>query len=366
MNTRERFVKTLTGEKVDRVPFIKVFGGANAAHPEWETECPGISQTIDAVLGFEGTYRGWGVTPVNIDPINFAPQRVIEDSGDFILRDRGDGTVEQIYKSGDFNRHTVAWPVKDRRTWETYKERHLRPDFKTRFPANWQELAGGYKNREYPLQLTHRGVYGFARERMGDEALCLAFYDDPDLVHELMNSYTDLAIAIWERQVEDVQFDLIECWEDMASKNGSLISPEIFRSFMTPCYEKIAGFAKSHGIKIILVDSDGYIDKLAELMLEAGVTAMYPFEVQAGCDVAAALDRYPRLGVIGGLNKEAMAYGKEAIDREMAKARLLIRKGRFIPGPDHFVLKNVTFSSYRYFMEQLREVVMTTTPAVEG
>jgi len=27
MNTRERFVKTLTGEKVDRVPFMKVFGG---------------------------------------------------------------------------------------------------------------------------------------------------------------------------------------------------------------------------------------------------------------------------------------------------------------------------------------------------
>ena len=27
MNTRERFVKTLRGEQVDRVPFMKVFGG---------------------------------------------------------------------------------------------------------------------------------------------------------------------------------------------------------------------------------------------------------------------------------------------------------------------------------------------------
>ena len=30
MNTRERFVRTLTGKPVDRVPFMKVFGGANA------------------------------------------------------------------------------------------------------------------------------------------------------------------------------------------------------------------------------------------------------------------------------------------------------------------------------------------------
>ena len=46
----------------------------------------------------------------------------------------------------------------------------------------------------------------------------------------------------------------------------------------------------------------------------------------------------------------------------MERARALIRKGRFIPGPDHFVLKMATFADYRYFMERLREVVMTTEP----
>ena len=36
MTHRERFVRTLTGRKVDRVPFIKVFGGTNAIVPAWE------------------------------------------------------------------------------------------------------------------------------------------------------------------------------------------------------------------------------------------------------------------------------------------------------------------------------------------
>ena len=57
-----------------------------------------------------------------------------------------------------------------------------------------------------------------------------------------------------------------------------------------------------------------------------------------------------------------MARGRAAIDREMERARGLIRKGRFIPGPDHFVLSDVTYANYRYFMESLREVVMTTRP----
>ena len=162
--------------------------------------------------------------------------------------------------------------------------------------------------------------------------------------------------------LEQVQPDSAEFWEDMASKNGSLISPATFREFMKPQYLKVARFAEEHGIRILLVDSDGFIEGLTELMLESGVTALYPYEVQAGNDVPRMLDTYPRLGIIGGLDKNVMAAGKDAIDREMERARALIRKGRFIPGPDHFVLSDVTFASYRYFMESLREVVMTTRP----
>ena len=47
MNHRERFVRTLTGQPVDRVPFIKVFGGTNAIRSHWEEDRAGLSQDID-------------------------------------------------------------------------------------------------------------------------------------------------------------------------------------------------------------------------------------------------------------------------------------------------------------------------------
>lgn len=341
---------------------MKVFGGTNAVHPHWEAEYPGIGRCIDELLGFEGVYRGWGITPVNVDLSNMDPPEILSETDEITVRRLGDGTVQQGYKGGDYNRHTIEWPIKTMRDWTAYRERHLDPDDPSRFPGDWGAHVKAYRDRDYPLQLTHRGVYGFVRERLGDENLGYAFYDDPDLVRDMMTYYTDFAIKIWEKQVAEVAFDLIECWEDMASKNGSLISPAMFDQFMAPCYRRIAAFAREHGIKVILVDSDGFIESLTESMLKAGVTALYPYEALAGNDVGRVLDRYPGVGVIGGLRKEAMYEGKEAIDREMEKARQWIRKGRFIPGPDHFVLKQASFANYRYFMQRLREVVMETRP----
>jgi hypothetical protein len=364
MNTRERFVRTLTGQPVDRVPFMRVFGGTNTILPRWEDEHPGIGECIDELLGFEGVYRGWGITPVDMDPRGFGPPEILEETTEILTQRTGDGSVVQVYKHGDYNRHTVEWPVKTRRDWDEYKEKYLDAEDPSRFPGDWDTLVGAYRARDYPLQLTHRGVYGFARERMGDEALALAFYDDPDLVHDMVETYTDLAIALFEKQARDVEFDLIECWEDMASKNGSMVGPATFRQFLAPAYERLAAFAKEHQIPVILVDSDGLIEDLSGWMAEAGVNAMYPYEVLAGNDVTRALENHPTVGAIGGLRKECMYEGREAIDLEMEKARRLIRLGRYIPGPDHMALQDASLESYRYFMERLREVVMTTTPEV--
>ncbi|MBI3986098.1 MAG: hypothetical protein HY343_04225 [Lentisphaerae bacterium] len=365
MNHRERFVRTLTGKAVDRVPFIKVFGGTNAVLPEWKRQEPGLSRTIDSILQFEGVYRGWAITPVNFGLTQRGKPNILEENDSRSVRQFADGTVEILQKGADFHHQTIEWPVKTPADWPRIKDRHLRPDDPERFPADWPNLVKAYRDRDYPLQLTHGGVYGFARQLMGDEQLLYAFYDHPGLVRDIMETYTDLMLTMWTRMAAEVDFDLIEFWEDMASKNGCLISPATFREFMLPQYRRVARFAKEHGIEILLVDSDGLIDELAGLMMEAGVTAMYPFEAGAGCDAAGVRRRHPSLGMIGGLAKECMIYGKEAIDREMEKARRYIELGRFIPGPDHFVLSNVSWGNYRYFMEQLRDVVMTTKSGEE-
>jgi uroporphyrinogen decarboxylase len=318
------------------------------------------------LIGFEGVYRGWNITRVNFGFSQCQEmQKLSEDEESTVYR-RTEGTVLRVQKTTDYHTQTLEWPVKTRADWERVRDRHLQADDPCRFPADWSQRVEEYRTRDYPLQLTHGGVYGFTRKLMGDVNLAYAFHDDPVLVREIMEHYTSMMLRIWDRMTREVEFDLIEFWEDMASKNGSLISPMTFRKFLTPQYRRVAEFARGHGIDILLVDSDGFMEELSGWMTEAGATAVYPFEVGAGNDLARVRERYPNLGMIGGLEKNAMALGPKAVAKEMEKARAMIRRGRFIPGPDHFALSNVSFEQYRYFMEQLKDVVMTTRPGAES
>jgi len=363
MNTRERFVRVLTGQDADRVPFMKIFGGTNAVTQRWVQQYPSLSTYIDELLGFEGRYRGWQIAPVNTGLCGTPPD-VVEYSSETETRIRhGNGSLSvHMNRDGHFFNHTAQYPVKCGDDWQRIKDNWMNPDDPWRFPAphEWQNYVDMYKTRDYPLQLTCGGVYGFARNMMGDEALCLAMYEDPGLVGDIIATYIDMCLDIWKKMVFDIQFDVIECWEDMAYKSGSIISKRHFTQFLMPQYRRIGDFAREAGIPIVLVDSDGNIMELAEWMMEAGVNCMYPFEVQSGCDIPHIRRHLPGMGCIGGLDKECMAKDKKAIDAQLEKARQLISLGRFIPGPDHFVLENVPFENYAYFMRGLKQVILET------
>ena len=103
MTTRERFIRTLLGQDVDRVPFMKVFGGDNAGLPEWEEKHPNYGKYLDELLGFEGGYRGWQITPVNFGLAGDIQSKIIaEDEGSYKIQ-YNYGAVVLQRKHGDFS-----------------------------------------------------------------------------------------------------------------------------------------------------------------------------------------------------------------------------------------------------------------------
>jgi len=294
---------------------MKVFGGTNAIVKRWKGTYPNIDTYIDDLLGFEGKYRGWQISPVNMGLSGTPPDKIIFTTDTETQVRHGDGSLTtHIHRDGHYFNHIVEYPAKTRDDWQRVKELWLDPADPQRFPADWQSYAKLFKGRDYPLQLTCGGVYGFARNMLGDEALCLTFYDDPELIQYIMETYIGVCIAIRKRMVCDVNYDLIECWEDMAYNGGSLISKRHFMQFLAPQYRRIRDFAGNAGIPIMQVDSDGYIMDLAGWMHEEGVNCIYPFEAQAGNSITDIRIRFPGLGCIGGLDTNCMSSGKPAMD----------------------------------------------------
>ena len=82
----------------------------------------------------------------------------------------------------------------------------------------------------------------------------------------------------------------------------------------------------------------------------------FPFEVQAGCDIREYRRQYPTLGIMHGLDKRALARTRAEIDLEVAKAREMVRHGRYIPGFDHLIPPDVSWENFKYAAEQLKDV----------
>jgi uroporphyrinogen decarboxylase len=232
---------------------------------------------------------------------------------------------------------------------------------KDRIPPQWKELVKEYRERDFPLTLGGYpiGFYGTLRFLMGEERLLFNFYDDPNLVRDFMNALADLWIRLWGEVLSEIKVDCVNFWEDMAYRSGPFISPEMFRKFMLPSYQKVTSFLREMGVKIILVDTDGNIEKLVPLFMESGITAIFPFEVQAGNDILSFRRKYPRLQILGGIDKMKIALGKTAIDEELkSKIPFMLKTGGYVPHVDHQVHPDISWENFKYYRTRLKEMIL--------
>lgn len=157
--------------------------------------------------------------------------------------------------------------------------------------------------------------------------------------------------------------DVFGFWEDMAYKNGPLLNPKLVRKYMLPRYNRVVKFLNSYGVRWISLDSDGNINSLIPIWLEAGINVLYPFEVQAGMDVIKVRKTYGReLRIWGGIDKRAIAAGPSAIDAELERVAPLMKEGGYVPAPDHSLPPDVSFYNYCYYMEKLKALCEKAHP----
>ncbi len=163
------------------------------------------------------------------------------------------------------------------------------------------------------------GGYMYLRALMGPEDLLYAFCDKPDLVHAMMRRWQEIMDAGLERVQRHVELDELAIGEDICYNHGLLISPDMVREFLLPHYQEVVGRARRRQKRTFYfhVDTDGWAVPAVPLYLEAGMDAMSPWEVASGCDVVEIGRRWPDLVMAGGIDKRALAAGKEAIDAHL-------------------------------------------------
>ncbi len=361
MNARERFIATCRFEPVDRPFRFDAMGFWPETIERWHKEgLPEWAEELTALVHygmdlrmiiFLGSYENPCLFPM-------FDEKIMEETEQYRIKRDLVGNVIKEFKGGQSSiPQYLDFPVKDMRSFEEMKWR-LDPENFSRLGDDWDQTCNIYNETDMPVFVYTCGLFGMARHLLGVENLMLAYYDIPEVLHAMGEQWVLLNTAMLERVAESAKVDAIDFWEDMAYRNGPLIGPDAFKEFMSPYYRRVIDCARSLGIEIFEVDSDGDVHKLIPLFLDVGVNMMYPFEVQAGMDVREIRKLYgKKLVMLGGLDKRKLALDFDAIKEEVeAKVPQLLREGGYIPSLDHNVPPDVPIENFEYYLKIVREI----------
>ena len=291
-----------------------------------------------------------------------------------ILEDRGEHEIVQdfagravLYFKGrrqGFMPEYLDHPVKDRKSWEEKVKWRLDPDTPQRCADLEDRMAKAQlaAGRGLMIQQNLIGGYMFLRSLMGPEEIMYAFHDQPDLAHDCMQTWLNLADTVIARHQEHVTLDEIYLAEDICYNHGLLISPDWIKEFLFPYYQQLIENVKTRqqdpSRKLyIQVDTDGYCVPMISLYQDGiGMDMLDPFEVASGCDVVKIGKDFPNLIMSGGIDKRILSRDTDTIDRYLDSILpAMRRRGGYIPTCDHGVPPEVPWENYLHYRRRCVE-----------
>jgi uroporphyrinogen-III decarboxylase len=296
-------------------------------------------------------------------PLNFSPllqEKTIEENDEYRTYVNEFGITVKTRKSGTAVPLVLDFPIQNREDFEAYRELYDR-DFSRRIPAEWNRLSRELKDRDFPVRLGGfpYGFLGFPRHLIGTAPLFYMMYDDPGLIKDINEFFLQFTMEYWAFIFRDFMPDCVLIWEDMASRTGSMISEKMFEEFMTPYYIRIVDFIKQFGIRHIFVDSDGYIEDLIPIWHRLGINGVFPIEVQAGNNLMRIRRNFPKLRILGGVDKRVFTADrtKQEIDEELSRVEHTLQSGGYIPHADHHVPDDSCWENFRYYRTRLNQII---------
>ena len=376
MDNRERFIAICRGEEPDYTPIFGfpgapgMSGGCMARTHErlvqagMPAHVGGCASLVTGNPEVESWYHYWGTTgPIGLDfslawgEQGFESSTHIENGYEVIESENGSLTRQVVdndvtYSMPEF----IRYPVRDRASWEFYKEKTEPRCFMSRdqMEANCRR----FDDRNRPLHVSAGSTYGRIRGLMGPEAASIALYEDPELVHDITNNSLQTIREHVFPLIERLRPEVVCIGEDLCYNHGMLLSPSHFKIFFGQYYREVSGCAYANGAEIVAVDTDGNAMEFTGVAASCGVNAIYPFEVKAGNDLFALREQYNDFVMFGWLEKESVNEGNEHhIEEEiMSKVPELLQRGRYFPNGDHGLQPFVSYTSLCKFMSLLHDV----------
>ncbi len=327
MTNRERLKKVFNFdfENLDRLPYM-----------EW---APWWDETLSR-------WQNEGIDPT-LKPLDVAKQLGLDVVHHFWISPR-DNNIPPIPTHG-------CGRINSKEDYLLLKKRYLYTDDKIKSACEQiKKIKPLHDSGEIAVCLTLEGFFWYPRTLFGIENHLYAFYDHPDLMHEINQDCVNYEKKIIDAIYNLITPDFMTFAEDMSYNSGPMLSKQMFDTFLAPYYNQLIPELKKKGT-FVFIDSDGDITQLIPWLQEIGAEGLLPLERQSGVDIQKIRQQYPHFLMVGAYNKLIIKNGEKAMRDEFERILPVMKSGGYIPCCDHQTPPEVSLENYKLYRKLSEE-----------
>lgn len=190
------------------------------------------------------------------------------------------------------------------------------------------------RNEQFVTPFIAPGIFEQCHYLMEIQNCLMAFYEYPDEMHELIDCITQWELDYAAELCKYIKPDALFHHDDWGSQISTFLSPDMFREFYKPAYEKVYGYYKQHGVELIVHHSDSYAATLVPDMIDMGIDIWQG--VMKSNDIKSLIQQYGgKITFMGGIDSaeiDFQGWTPEVVAEKVDYACREFGKHYFIPG----------------------------------
>lgn len=361
---REEYLDYMKFRSNRRPLFTEIFGPILGLKEEWEEQGAAPEELDFSAFSYRCEARGR--LPVNTGRNGGFPDRLVEETEEYKIWKDGLGRTMKLSKQAATLPLPMDYPVKTMGDWLKIKPWYEFSE--DRINTEWKAAAQRFLIQDKVVCVSIPGGFDEPRQLLGDERLCLSYYEQPELIKDILTTIGNTAFRVLDKVSAEVQIDLLSVHEDMAGKSGPLAGPIQVREFIAPYYRRIWDLLHDRGTQLFDQDSDGDMNPVIDAFLEAGVNCMHPMEPAANMDIVRVRETYgTRLAFCGGIDKHVLRRSRDEILQELEyKIPPIVRSGGCVFALDHRIPNGTPLANYRFYVHKAWEIMNREGAALRG
>jgi len=192
---------------------------------------------------------------------------------------------------------------------------------------------------------------------MGYETLCMALYEQPNLVQAISDRTLEIDRVILKRLLEYDRVRLIWGSDDMGFRSGTLISPRHMRIFVLPGHKELVGMSHAAERPYLLHSCGNLRPIIADLIDDVGIDAKHSFEdtIEDVCEGKKLFG--DRLTLLGGMDMDFLCRSNPAEVRRRVRDTLEVCQpgGGYCLGTGNSVANYLPVENYLAMLDEGRK-----------